>query len=254
MTVLVVKDEGTYKVYDLAIIMYMIVAKGFYTQLNSCLVSESPMKAFIVIREPEAFQLLADETRRKILYLLRVKDMNVNQLAAELGLTSQAVYHHIRKLLKGKMVEVTKEERVGHLIESYYRATAEDFLLSTGKIKAESVRDKAMVKEQITAVLKAYRKFGLDVKYDDSNISKLVDLWVGLQEDCGTCMNPELQDKIWSSDDISLLEKTMAAELSSVLLMTDEEFARNEKNRRELRTFLRSLSQKKEKIIPAKLA
>jgi DNA-binding transcriptional ArsR family regulator len=212
------------------------------------------MKAFIVIREPEAFQLLADETRRKILYLLRVKDMNVNQLAAELGLTSQAVYHHIRKLLKGKMVEVTKEERVGHLIESYYRATAEDFLLSTGKIKAESVRDKAMVKEQITAVLKAYRKFGLDVKYDDSNISKLVDLWVGLQEDCGTCMNPELQDKIWSSDDISLLEKTMAAELSSVLLMTDEEFARNEKNRRELRTFLRSLSQKKEKAIPAKLA
>jgi DNA-binding transcriptional ArsR family regulator len=212
------------------------------------------MKAFIVIREPEAFQLLADETRRKILYLLRVKDMNVNQLAAELGLTSQAVYHHIRKLLKGKMVEVTKEERVGHLIESYYRATAEDFLLSTGKIKAESVRDKAMVKEQITAVLKAYRKFGLDVKYDDSNISKLVDLWVGLQEDCGTCMNPELQDKIWSSDDLSLLEKTMAAELSSVLLMTDEEFARNEKNRRELRTFLRSLAQKKEKIVPAKLA
>jgi DNA-binding transcriptional ArsR family regulator len=212
------------------------------------------MKAFIVIREPEAFQLLADETRRKILYLLRVKDMNVNQLAAELGLTSQAVYHHIRKLLKGKMIEVTKEERVGHLIESYYRATAEDFLLSTGKIKAESVRDKAMVKEQITAVLKAYRKFGLDVKYDDSNISKLVDLWVGLQEDCGTCMNPELQDKIWSSDDLSLLEKTMAAELSSVLLMTDEEFARNEKNRRELRTFLRSLAQKREKIVPAKLA
>jgi DNA-binding transcriptional ArsR family regulator len=212
------------------------------------------MKAFIVIREPEAFQLLADETRRKILYLLRVKDMNVNQLAAELGLTSQAVYHHIRKLLKGKMVEVTREERVGHLIESYYRATAEDFLLSTGKIKAESVRDKAMVKDQITAVLKAYRKFGLDVKYDDSNISKLADLWVGLQEDCGICMNPELQDKIWSSDDLSLLEKTMAAELSSVLLMTDEEFGRNEKNRRELRSFLRSLVQKKEKAVPVKLA
>lgn len=212
------------------------------------------MKAFIVIREPEAFQLLADETRRKILYLLRVKEMSVTQLAAELGLTSQAVYHHIRKLLKGKMVEVTKEERVGHLIESYYRATAEDFLLSTGKIKAESVRDKAMVKEQMTAVFKSYQKFGLDIKYDDSSISKLVDLWVGLQEDCGTCMNPELQDKIWSSDELSLLEKTMAAELSSVLLMTDEEFARNEKNRRQLRTFLRSLAQKKKKIVPVKLA
>jgi hypothetical protein len=67
-------------------------------------------------------------------------------------------------------------------------------------------------------------------------------------------MNPELQDKIWSSDELSLLEKTMAAELSSILLMTDEEFGRNEKNRRELRTFLRSLSQKKEKTVPVKLA
>jgi DNA-binding transcriptional ArsR family regulator len=211
------------------------------------------MKAFIVIREPEAFQLLADETRRKILYLLRVKDMTVNQLAAELELTSQAVYHHTRKLLKGKMIEVTKEERVGHLIESYYRATAEDFLLSTGKIKAKSVRDKAMVKEQMTAVFKAYQKFGLGVKYDGESISKLVDLWVGLQEDCGQCMNPELQDDIWSSDELSLLEKTMAAELSSILLMTDEEFARNEKNRRELRAFLRSLARKKEKTVPVKL-
>ncbi len=211
------------------------------------------MKAFIVIREPEAFQLLADETRRKILYLLRVKDMTVNQLAAELGLTPQAIYHHIRKLLKGKMIEVTKEERVGHLIESYYRATAEDFLLSMGKMKAKNVRDKVLVKEQMAAVFKAYRKFGLDVEYDDSKISKLVDLWVGLQEDCGGCMNPELQDEIWGTDDLSLLEKTMAAELSSALLMTDEEFARNEKNRRELRTFLRSLTKRRQKI-PAKPA
>ena len=231
-----------------------MVAKSFYTQVNSHLISEALMKAFIVIREPEAFQLLADETRRKILYLLRVKEMTVNQLAGELGVTSQAIYHHVRKLLKGKMIEVTKEERVGHLIESYYRATAEDFLLNTGKIKAESVRDKAMVKEQMTAVVKAFQKFGLEVDYGDSIISKLVDLWVGLQEDCGTCMNPELQDKIWSSDELSLLERTMAADLSSVLLMTDEEFARNEKNRRELRAFLRSLTQKKEKTNPTKPA
>jgi DNA-binding transcriptional ArsR family regulator len=212
------------------------------------------MKAFVVIREPEAFQLLADETRRKILYLLRVKDMTVNQLAAELELTAQAVYHHIRKLLKGKMVEVAKEERVGHLIESYYRATAEDFLLSTGKIKAKSVRDKAMVREQLAAVFKAYQKFGLEIKYDESSISKLVDLWKGLQEDCGTCVDPQLQDKIWSSEELSLLEKTMAAELSSVLLMTDEEFARNEKNRRELRAFLRSLLRQKKKITATRQA
>ncbi len=213
------------------------------------------MKAFIVIREPEAYQLLADETRRKILYLLRVKDMTVNQLATELGLSTQAVYHHIRKLLHGKMVEVTKEERVGHLIESYYRATAEDFLLSTGKIKAKSVHDKTLVKEQMTAVFKAYQKLGLDLRCDDQAISKLVDLWVALQEDCSDCMNPELQDDIWGSEDLSLLEKTMAAELAGILLMTDQEFARNEKSRRELRAFMRSFIQnKKEKLLKATAA
>ncbi len=206
------------------------------------------MKAFIVIREPEAFQLLADESRRKMLYLLRVKDMTVNQLAAELRLTPQAVYHHVKKLLKGKMIEVAKEERVGHLIESYYRATAEDFLFTTGKMKAKSVRDKAIVKDQISAVFRFYKKLGLDIEYDDSKISKLVDLWVGLQKDCESCTSPELQDEIWGTDDLSLLEKTMAGEISSILLMTEEEFARNEKSRRGLRAFLRSLVKKREKI------
>ena len=231
--------------------MWIGIGKGFYTQVNLCLLSDSYMKAFIVVREPEAFQLLADETRRKILYLLRVKEMTVNQLAAELGLSTQAVYHHTRKLLQGKMIEVTREERVGHLIESYYRATAEDFLLSTGKIKAKSVRDKAQVKEQMTAVFKAYQKFGLDVKFDDQTILKLVDLWVALQADCEGCFAPEIQDDIWASDDLSLLEKTMAGELASILLMTDKEFARNEKNRRELRTFMRTFIQKTKEPIKA---
>lgn len=235
----------------MAMVMYVIVAKSFYTQLNFCLVSEALMKAFIVVREPEAFQLLADETRRKILYLLRVKEMTVNQLAQELGLTSQAVYHHARKLLKGNMIEVAREERVGHLIESYYRATAEDFLLSTGKIKAKSVHDKEHVKEQMTAVFKAYKKLGLDVEYDDSKISRLVDLWAKLQEGCSGCMKPELEDEIWGMEELSVLEKSIAAEIMGSLLMSDEEFATSEKNRRELRAFLRSLL-KKETASPAK--
>ena len=235
----------------MAIITYVIVAKSFYTQLNVHLVSEALMKPFIVVRDPEAFQLLADETRRKILYLLRVKEMTVNQLAEELGLTSQAVYHHARRLLNGRMIEVAREERVGHLIESYYRATAEDFLLSTGKIKAKSVHDKEHVKEQMTAVFKAYKRLGLDVEYDDSKISRLVDLWAKLQAGCSGCMKPELEDEIWGMEELSVLEKSIAGEIMGSLLMSDEEFATSEKNRRELRAFLRSLL-KKEKASPVK--
>src|SRR2546422_211544 len=91
------------------------------------------MKAFKMIKDPEAFRLLADETRRRIIYLLRAKEMTVSQIAAELNLTPQAIYHHIRKLRDSDLVEVAREERVDHFIETYYRATAEMFNLSHGE-------------------------------------------------------------------------------------------------------------------------
>ena len=64
------------------------------------------MKAFKVIKSPEAFQLLADETRRRIIYLLRAKEMTVSQISAELGLTPQAIYHHIRKMRDAKIFQI----------------------------------------------------------------------------------------------------------------------------------------------------
>ncbi len=207
------------------------------------------MKAFIVVREPEAFQLLADETRRKILYLLRVKEMTANQIAEELGVTSQAIYHHIKKLLKGKMIEVSKEERVGHLIESYYRATAEDFLLSTGKTRAKTLHNRKLVEEQVTAVLNAFKKLGFKLEPNEKQTSQLVDLWVGMQEGCPGSKKLELEDEIWNMDELGLLEKTMAAEIMCILVMSDHEFTINQENRQKFRSALLSLrrEQKKQK-------
>jgi DNA-binding transcriptional ArsR family regulator len=210
------------------------------------------MKAFIVIREPEAFQLLADETRRKILYLLRVKEMTVNQLAGELALTSQAVYHHVRRLLKGKMIEVTREERVGHLIESYYQATAEDFLLSTGKVKAESVHNRGLVKDQMSTIFNAFKKLGLNLDIDEKKISRVVDLWAELQEGHSCAVKPGIEDEVWNMDELSLLEKSMTCEIIAILSMSDEEFAKTERNRRQFRVFLRSLLKAEPKQSKAK--
>lgn len=203
------------------------------------------MKPMMIIREPEAFQLLADETRRKILYLLRVKEMNVNQLAAELGMTSQAVYHQIRKLLKGKMVEVAREDRIGHLIESYYRATAEDFLLSHGKMSAHTLRDRKLAEEQVTTVLKALNKLGLQLKFDSNTISQLVDLRQDLEIGC--CKSPkklELEEEIWNLDDLNLFTKAIASDFAGTLLMSDDEFAKKQETNKKLRELLLSLVKK----------
>jgi DNA-binding transcriptional ArsR family regulator len=197
------------------------------------------MKPFIVVREPEAFQLLADETRRKILYLLRVKEMTVSQLSSELGLTSQAVYHHIRKLLKGKMVEVAKEERMGHLIESYYRATAEDFLLSTGKISSKTLHDKTLAKEQVTKVLNALNKLGFNLKFDENKISQLANVKGGLEELCTAC--EKFEDPIWNMEDLDLPMREIAIEFAATLLMSEKEYTKQLESRKTLRALLLSL-------------
>lgn len=200
----------------------------------------------MVIKEPEAFQLLADETRRKILYLLRVKEMTVSQLAAELGITSQAVYHHTKKLLKGKMVEVVREVRIGHLIESYYRATAEDFLLSHGKMTSQTLRDKKLAEEQVTTVLNALNRLGFNLEFDENKISQLVNLRAELVECCSG--KEKFEDDIWNMDDLNLLTKMMATEFLGTLLMSDEEFARRQANHKRFADMLRSLGKKQKAV------
>src|SRR6266849_2349962 len=81
--------------------------------------------------------LMNDGTRRKIVDLLRAKEMAVIQIAEQLEKTPQAIYHHIGKMLDTGLIEVAKEERIGHFIETYYRATAEFFMFTNGEEKDE---------------------------------------------------------------------------------------------------------------------
>ena len=200
------------------------------------------MKAFKVIKDPAAFRLLADGTRRKIVYLLRVKEMNVSQLACELNLTPQAVYHHVKKLLKGGLVEVTREKRCGHLIESYYRATAEMFSMSHGKATAKGLHNKQLVKEQMITALEALKKAGFDLKYDAKKISQLVDAQIKLEE--GSKDMSKLESKIYEMNDLDLLTRKTVVSLAKNLTMSEEEFSKEHEKRKKLRELLISLAQK----------
>ena len=200
------------------------------------------MKALKVIKDPEAFQLLADDTRRKIVYLLRVNEKNVSQLASELNLTPQAVYHHAKKLLKGGLIEVTREERCGHLIESYYRATAEMFQFSHGKTTAQKLHSKQLAKEQMTTALNALKKLGFNLKYDEKKISQLVDAQAELEECCTDIS--KLENEIYEMNDLDLLTKKNVENLAGTLLMSEDEFIRQHENRKKFRELLISLVKK----------
>jgi len=192
------------------------------------------MKSAMIIRDPEDFQLLGDETRRKIIFLLRVKEMTASQIASELDITPQAVYHHIRKLKKANMIEVSREERVAHLIESYYRATAEAFICRFGK--APISKEAAL--EQIKTILNALEKIGFKLNYTDDNVSKLTELQKKLNECCSETKHDEIISEL---DNIDWYTQEVVSRYAETLSMSKDEFLEQQKLESQLRDVLISL-------------
>lgn len=192
------------------------------------------MKPVKVIKNPEAFQLLADQTRRKIVFLLRVKEMTVSQIAAELNITPQAIYHHIKRLQKADMVEVAREVRIDHIIESYYRATAETFFCSFG----ETPRGTELAVVQMKTALNALKKLGFAIKFNKSELSKLVQIQRELKERSGS---ETFEDAIAELDDVDFLTKQVVNEYAETLSMSDDKFLKQQRLKKEFRDLLISL-------------
>lgn len=198
------------------------------------------MKAFKLIKDPEAFQLLADETRRRIVYLLRAKEMTVSQIAGELNLTPQAIYHHIRKMRGADLVEVAREERVDHYIETYYRATAEIFNLSHGEGMSQAYGE-----QKAAESLQALSKIGLKVRTDPGVVSRLVELEKRMDQ---IGEKGHLEEAIASLDDVDFFVKQGVSHFAKLLVMSDEEFDEYLNLVREERKLLRSLLEKPDKV------
>ena len=192
------------------------------------------MKHLKTITDPQAFKLMADKTRRKIVFLLRAKEMTVSQISHELSITPQTVYHHIKKLVQGDLVEVTREVRVDHLIESYYQATAEVFHFTIGKTSG----GKKLLKEETETALKALTRLGFHLKYDQNDVSQLVDLLIE-QKDC--CGNKEIEDAVSKLENLDLFTKQNVQEYASILLMSDEELVSRNEIRKDFNELLKSL-------------
>jgi DNA-binding transcriptional ArsR family regulator len=200
------------------------------------------MKPSKTITDPENFQLLADETRRKIVFLLRAKEMTACQVAEELDLTPQAVYHHVRKLLSGGMIEVVREKRCGHLIESYYRATAETFHFTMGPTSIKSPRNRKLAKEQEMAVLEALKKIGFKLEYDEKQIAQLIDVKTKIDEGAQCCQKYE--DAVADLEDLDFLGKLTTQEYAELLSMSDQEYFKQQEMKKKLRDLLISLTKK----------
>ena len=195
------------------------------------------MKAVKHISDPEAFKILADDTRKKMIFLLRAKEMTVSQIADQLNLTPQTVYHHIKRLVEAGMVEVTREVRVDHLIESYYMATAEVFHLTVGKTSG----GKETLNEMIPVALNALKKLGFNISYTDKDVAQLAELTMERAECCGA---KEYEDAISKLEDVDLFTKEDVQEYAALLSMSDKQLEEQDEIDRKFRELLRSLVKK----------
>ncbi len=197
------------------------------------------MKERRVIRDPAAFQLLADETRMKIIYMLRANEMTVGKIAAELTLTPQTIYHHIKKLREAEMVEVSREERSDHLVESYFRATAGVFHFVDNTFSEERGGI-----EIVRSAMDALRELGFELETSEKQMSAILKLKEELTRNRG---NSEILEKIYNMDNINPITGEILAELAMMMKMSDHEFEKYIDTQRTLREFLLSKRARKGK-------
>ncbi|HEX4920026.1 MAG TPA: winged helix-turn-helix domain-containing protein [Candidatus Bathyarchaeia archaeon] len=174
------------------------------------------MRTFKFIRDANAFELMADDTRRRVIYLLRAKEMTVSQIAAELQKTPQAIYHHIRKLTEAQLVEIAKEERLGHFIETYYRATAEVFEFVNGNCDREQYGE-----QRTREALQSLKQLGINARDDDEIVSRLIGVSRHMDK---LALTPELEERIQNLEGLDFVGKKHLAEYVNLLAMSDQQF------------------------------
>ncbi|UCD45571.1 MAG: helix-turn-helix domain-containing protein [Candidatus Bathyarchaeota archaeon] len=191
--------------------------------------------------DEDAFKLLGDETRRRIVFLLRDSELSAKELSSELGLTVQNIYHHIRRLQEAGLVKVTEERRAGHLIESYYTVTADTFIYNEDRMVERSLQSSV-------DILNGLNELGVGVDVSEESVVRLSQLHarrIGMLDSpsvtndmCKFCgfsgyfmkfgpMNPVLLSQI--------------LQYANLINMTEEEFEGSLDLTRELRGFLLSL-------------
>ena len=194
--------------------------------------------------EIEAFTLLEDRTRRRMLLLLRENELSAKEIAERLVMTPQNVYHHLKKLINAELVVEANERRSGHLIESYYTATADTFVYREDEISENDTH-------RFIEVLNGLNELGASIDVSEENARILSELVIPraklksaptLSEDiCSFCGSSGYFTKFGPMDP-NLLNRVI--QFSSLMAMSEEEFEESLSMTRELRGRLLAMNRK----------
>ena len=82
----------------------------------------------LLVREPGQLRALGDETRARIVVLLREHAASTTELAERLDLPRGTVGHHLKALERAGLVRVVRTRKVRALTEKYYGRVARLFV------------------------------------------------------------------------------------------------------------------------------
>ena len=190
----------------------------------------------------EGFKLLEDQTRRRIVFILRDEPHTVKDIAEQLGMTPQNIYHHMNKLQDAGIVELEYERRSGHIIESFYTVPSDTLVFSEDHI----IESPAL---QALAVLNGLRELGLQIDITMKNASEIEELYeryrntldnpLNTYEFCRECSASGLFMKFGPMNPLLLNRVLWYANL---VKMKDDEFDESIERYRELRKTLRGMA------------
>ncbi|AFL95242.1 putative transcription regulator, ArsR family [Thermococcus cleftensis] len=121
------------------------------------------MREVLIITEPEKVKILSEETRFRILQLLRQRPMTINELSEALNKDRTTVYRHVKALEKAGVVE----ELEAHGNERVYSRTARLFLIKADPDESVEQFRQAYLQVEVEKLVRLLEKTGFRVKNRD---------------------------------------------------------------------------------------
>ncbi|MBS3817106.1 MAG: ArsR family transcriptional regulator [Candidatus Thermoplasmatota archaeon] len=170
-----------------------------------------------LFEDTDTLKVGLEQSRKKILELLKVKDMTISQIAEALERDQSTVYRHIKKLEEAGFVEVKGEKKEHHIPERIYGRTAEIFLLTPepmdedkpGGLKVE------WKEKRVDRCLNILEEAGFECTGDEEIANELAHFLASVDEEitdniANSISNPE------EIDFFSLMQSKFLAELIKI--------------------------------------
>ncbi len=143
------------------------------------------VKDILIIKDPRVAKLFADRTRREILHNLKGRELTAADLSRALDKCHSSIAHHLSLLKDSGLVEETRTEVKGNLIQTYYRSTAKNFIISynlSDSYSPEAKDVKDWSREILKKGLMGLKAFGYRIPEEEvPSLLEHLDSWIRLK-------------------------------------------------------------------------